>query len=184
MHPAVRYCSVCGSPVQQRIPSGDNLLRYVCPNCNTIHYQNPRMVVGTLPVWEDKVLLCRRAIEPRQGYWTLPAGFMENGESLEQAAARETEEEAGCDIELGKLFAVVSIPYIHQVHFFYQARLLDLRLNPGEETLEAALFGEAELPWDDLAFRSVGYALRQFFADRKQGIQQLHSTTLAPITPG
>ena len=180
MHPAIHFCCVCGTPVQHLIPPGDSLPRHVCPTCHTIHYQNPRMVVGTLPVWEDKVLLCRRAIEPRHGYWTLPAGFMENGESLEQAAARETAEEAGCDIELGKLFAIVSIPHIHQVHFFYRALLTTPHCNPGEETLEAAFFREDEVPWDDLAFRSVRYALQRFFADRRNKAEGLHSTTLIP----
>ena len=182
MHPAIHYCSVCGTPVQQLIPTGDNALRHVCPNCHTVHYQNPRMVVGTLPVWEDKILLCRRAIEPRHGYWTLPAGFMENGESLEQAASRETLEEAGCSIDLGKLFAIVSIPHIHQVHFFYRAQLLNLDFAPGEETLEIGLFSENDLPWQDLAFRSVSFALQQFLSDRKAGLQQLHSTALSPVT--
>jgi len=180
MHPTVHFCSVCGSPVQQLIPPGDSLLRPVCPNCHTVHYQNPRMVVGTLPVWEDKVLLCRRAIEPRHGFWTLPAGFMENGESLEQAASRETTEEAGCNIRLDSLFAVVSIPHIHQVHFFYRAKMLDLSLNPGEETLEAMLFSEQQIPWQDLAFRSIRYALEQHFSERRDGAQGLHSTTLSP----
>jgi ADP-ribose pyrophosphatase YjhB (NUDIX family) len=136
------------------------------------------MVVGTLPVWEDKVLLCRRAIEPRQGFWTLPAGFMEKGESLEQAAARETAEEAGCLIELKGLFSLISIPRIHQVHFFYLAHMTATALNPGEETLEAQLFSEDELPWDDLAFDSVTFTLRQFFKDRRNGHYNVHSTTM------
>ena len=182
MHPAVHFCSVCGSPVQLGIPPGDSLPRHICPNCHTIHYQNPRMVVGTVPVWEDKILLCRRAIEPRRGYWTLPAGFMENGESLEQAAARETLEEAGGAVDLADLFAVVSIPHIHQVHFFYRARLLTQDLAPGEETLEIGFFSEADIPWQDLAFRSVSYALRQFFQDRQQGLTRLHSIALAPTS--
>lgn len=182
MHPAIHYCSVCGAPIKKQIPPGDNLLRDVCTVCDTVHYQNPRMVVGTLPIWEDKILLCRRAIEPRHGYWTLPAGFMENGESLEQAALRETLEEAGGPVELGGLFAVVSIPHIHQVHFFYQASLPSLDLTPGEETLETGLFAEADIPWRDIAFRSVSYALQQFFADRQTGRYALHSTTLNPVS--
>lgn len=136
------------------------------------------MVVGTLPIWQDQVLLCRRAIEPRLGFWTLPAGFMENGESLEQAAVRETTEEAGCRIELNKLFSLVSIPHIHQVHFFYLAHMTATELNPGEETLEARLFSEDDLPWDDLAFHSVAFTLRQFFEDRRSGRYNVHSTTL------
>lgn len=180
MYPAIRFCSACGARVQHLVPPGDNLPRHVCTACHTIHYQNPRMVVGTLPVWENRILLCRRAIEPRRGFWTLPAGFMENGESLEQAAARETAEEAGCEIELGKLFAIVSIPPIHQVHFFYRATLLGPDCNPGEETLETALLHEDEVPWDDLAFHSVRYAIQQFFADRRIQAENLHSTVLIP----
>lgn len=180
MFPAIHFCSVCGAPVTQRIPPGDNLLRHVCTACHTVHYQNPRMVVGTLPLWQDKVLLCRRAIEPRLGYWTLPAGFMENNESLEQAAARETLEEAGCQVELAELFSLVSIPHIHQVHFFYLASMSSLAVSPGEETLEARLFAEDEIPWDDLAFRSVACALRQYFEDRRNGTYSLHSVTLEP----
>lgn len=182
MHPAIHFCSVCGAPVTQLVPPGDSMLRHVCTACDTVHYQNPRMVVGTLPIWEDKILLCRRAIEPRRGYWTLPGGFMENGETLEQAAARETMEEAGCAVELGELFALVSIPHIHQVHFFYRAWMSNLELAPGEETLETALFTEETLPWQDLAFRSVAFALRQFFADRQRGHFGLHSTALEPLS--
>lgn len=180
MYPAVHFCSVCGAPVVQEVPAGDNLLRHVCTACRTVHYQNPRMIVGTLPIWEDQVLLCRRAIEPRLGYWTLPAGFMEKGESLEQAAARETSEEAGCPIELKGLFSLISIPKIHQVHFFYLAHMTATELNPGEETLEARLFSEDELPWDDLAFHSVTFTLRKFFEDRRNGHYNVHSTTLEP----
>ena len=181
MQPAIHFCSVCGAAVTQGIPPGDDKARHICPQCGTIHYQNPRMVVGTLPVWQGQVLLCRRAIEPRHGYWTLPAGFMENGESLEQAALRETSEEAGCQVELGPLLAVASIPFIHQVHFYYRATMCSPDLNIGAETLEAQLFSEADIPWEQLAFRSVTFALRQYFADLKAGVQQLHSTTLPPL---
>lgn len=181
MHPAIHFCSVCGAPVTRLVPQGDSVLRHVCTVCQTVHYQNPRMVVGTLPLWEDKVLLCRRAIEPRRGYWTLPGGFMENGETLEQAAARETLEEAGCRVALGELFSLVSIPHIHQVHFFYRAWMPSLDVCPGEETLETALFSEEAIPWDDLAFRSVAFTLREFFADRRRGHFGLHSTALDPI---
>lgn len=181
MTPAVHFCSVCGAAVAQEVPPGDNLPRHVCTACKTVHYQNPRMVVGTLPVWEEKILLCRRAIEPRLGYWTLPAGFMENGETLEQAAARETQEEAGCPIELMDLFSLVSIPHIHQVHFFYRARMIADTCDPGDETLETRLFAEDEIPWDDLAFRSVTLTLRHFFEDRRNGGYSLHSDALQPL---
>ncbi len=176
----IKFCSNCGAPVTLRIPEGDSLIRAVCDRCGTIHYQNPKLVVGTLPIWEDKILLCRRAIEPRHGMWTLPAGFMENHETLAQAAARETREEACANIELGVLYTLISVPHISQVHAIYQARLLDLNFAPGEETLEVALWREAEIPWDDIAFRTIALTLRHYFADRKRGSFGFHSSELAP----
>lgn len=173
-----RYCSQCGSLLTRRIPEDDNRERDVCDHCGAIHYQNPRMVLGTIPVWEKQVLLCRRAIEPRHGYWTLPAGFMELGETTAQGAARETQEEAGARIEMGPLFAVLDIPHVDQVHIFYLARLTDPQFEPGPESLEARLFNEEEIPWDELAFRSVSTALKLFFADRARGAFQVHSDTL------
>lgn len=178
MDPAINFCSVCGNPTVVKIPPGDALPRHVCDVCGTIHYRNPRMVVGTLPVWGDQILLCRRAIEPRYDKWTLPGGFMENGESLEEAAERETREEACARIELAGLYATVSVPAIHQVHFFFRARLLDTDFAAGEETLETRLFHESEIPWDDLAFRTVEFALRRYFADVASGRFGLHSTSL------
>src|SRR5712671_295170 len=136
----MKFCPSCAHPVALKIPDGDHLPRYVCTACATIHYQNPRVVVGCVPEHEGKILLCRRAIEPRYGYWTLPAGFMENGETAGQAALRETTEEAGARIELGAPCTMVSIPYVNQVHLFYRARLLSLEFKPGEETLEVALY--------------------------------------------
>lgn len=156
------------------------MLRHVCNACNTIHYRNPKLVVGSLPVWDDQVLLCRRAIEPRQGFWTLPAGFMENNESMADAATRETLEEAQARVELDGLFTLVSIPYISQVHVIYRARLLDLGFAPGVESLEVALFREDEIPWDELAFRSVALTLRHFFDDRRLGSFGVHGSSLAP----
>lgn len=176
----IKFCSNCGAPVTLRIPEGDSLIRAVCDRCGTIHYQNPKLVVGTLPIWEDKILLCRRAIEPRHGMWTLPAGFMENHETLAQAAARETREEACANIELGVLYTLISVPHISQVHAIYQARLLDLNFAPGEETLEVALWREAEIPWDDIAFRTIALTLRHYFADRKRGNFGFHSSELTP----
>lgn len=161
------YCRQCGQRTVYRVPPGDSLPRQCCDHCGAIHYDNPKMVLGTLPVWEDKVLLCRRAIEPRYGLWTLPAGFMENNETTAEAAARETDEEAGAQIELLDLYTMISVPHISQIHGFYRARLLSPEFNPGEETLEARLFGESEIPWDELAFRTVKQTLQHFFADRK-----------------
>jgi len=166
----MKFCSECAHPVALAIPEGDNRPRHVCTQCGTIHYQNPKNVIGTIPVWEHEgqlqVLLCRRAIEPRYGYWTLPAGFMENGETTGEAAARETEEEAGANIELGPLFALLNVAHVHQVHMFYLARLVDLDFHPGEESLEVQLFSESEIPWDDLAFPTIRKTLELFFADR------------------
>ncbi|MFN3789803.1 NUDIX hydrolase [Massilia sp.] len=166
----MKFCSECAHPVALAIPEGDNRPRYVCPNCHAIHYQNPKLVVGSIPVWEQdgklQVLLCKRAIEPRYGYWTLPAGFMENEETTEQAAVRETEEEAGADVELGKLFTLLNVAHVHQVHLFYLARLRNLDFAPGEESLEVQLFTQDEIPWDELAFPTVRSTLELFFADR------------------
>ncbi|MCE3262264.1 MAG: hypothetical protein K0R43_1343 [Pseudoduganella sp.] len=152
------------------VPAGDTRPRYVCVNCAAIHYQNPKMVIGTIPVWERdgvlQVLLCKRAIEPRRGFWTLPAGFMENNETTAEAAQRETEEEAGANIELGKLFSLLNVPRVHQVHMFYMATLRDLDFAPGEESLDVKMFTEAEIPWDDLAFPTIRTTLEFFFADR------------------
>lgn len=165
----MKFCSECAHPVELSVPEGDNRLRYVCAQCSAIHYQNPKLVIGSIPVWDRggalKVLLCRRAIEPRYGYWTLPAGFMENEETTSQAAVRETEEEAGARIEIGSLFTLLNVPQVHQVHLFYLARLLDLDFEAGIESLEVKLFSESEIPWDDLAFPTIRKTLELFFED-------------------
>ena len=158
-----------------RVPPGDSLPRWICDQCGEIHYQNPRLVVGSIPEYQGKVLLCRRAIEPRYGYWTLPAGFMENDETAGQAAARETLEEAGARIELGAPFSMISVPHVNQVHLFYLARMTNAEFEPGEETLEAALFDEADIPWKDIAFRTVALTLKHWFADRAAGAFAFHS---------
>ena len=175
----MKFCSQCASPVEQRIPEGDNRLRFVCPQCQTIHYQNPRIIAGCLPVWGEQVLLCRRAIEPRLGFWTLPAGFMENSETTSQAAQRETVEEAGANIELHELFSVMNVPHVNQVHLFYRASLLDLDYLAGTESLEVNLFAEHEIPWDEIAFPTVSHTLQFFFEDlaiaKKGGSFNFHS---------
>jgi ADP-ribose pyrophosphatase YjhB (NUDIX family) len=166
----MRFCSACGSPdVALRIPEGDTLPRYVCPACGSIHYQNPKVVVGCLPEWEDRVLLCRRAIEPRLGLWTLPAGFLENGETIAAGAARETLEEANARVDVGPLYTVISLPRINQIYVMFRGRLLDLDFSPGSESLEVRLFHEDEIPWETLAFRTITRTLRSFFLDRKLG---------------
>ena len=179
----MKYCSNCGATVAFRIPPGDSLPRHVCEQCGTIHYQNPKLVVGALAEWGDRILLCRRAIEPRHGMWTLPAGFMENEETTAQAAARETLEEACARIEVGELYTLIDVPHISQVHIIYRARLLDLDFRPGEESLEVALLREDEIPWDRIAFRSIAISLRHFFDDRRSGRFQLHTASLAPPPP-
>jgi len=176
----MKYCADCGAAVELRIPPGDSLPRHVCPQCATIHYQNPKLVIGCVGEWQGRVLLCRRAIEPRLGRWTLPAGFMENGESTTQAALRETLEEACARIEIDDLFALVNVPYINQVHLFYRGRLLDTDFAAGAESLETALFGEDDIPWNDLAFRSVARCLEAYFADRRAGQFSFHEDDLAP----
>jgi len=171
----MKFCSNCGAPVVRRVPPGDSLPRAVCDACGTIHYQNPKLVVGSLPQWEDKLLLCRRAIEPRYGYWTLPAGFMENSETTAEAAARETLEEAGARVEIGEAFSMISVPHVNQVHVFFRARLLALDFKPGVESLEVALFEESQVPWKDIAFRTVGLTLKHWFADRARGAFGFHA---------
>lgn len=164
-----RFCAACGQPTVRRVPAGDNRERDVCDSCGVVHYVNPRPVVGTIPVWQDAVLLCRRAIEPRYGKWTLPAGFMEVGETTREGALRETLEEARARVALGPLFTMIDVPYIEQVHLFFRAELLDLDFAPGAETLEVRLFAEPDIPWQELAFRTVAQTLRLFFADRARG---------------
>jgi ADP-ribose pyrophosphatase YjhB (NUDIX family) len=164
--------------VSLRVPDGDNRDRFCCDACGTIHYQNPKLVLGTVPTWGDQVLLCRRAIEPRYGFWTLPAGFMENGETTAEGAARETAEEAGAQIEMGALYSVIDVPHVDQVHLFFQARVIDLRFDPGPESLEVRLFTEADIPWDQLAFRTVEQTLRWYFEDRQAGAFGLRTTSI------
>ena len=171
----IQHCRACGSAVAYRVPDdGDTHERAVCPACGTIHYENPLNVVGTVPALGDRVLLCKRNIEPRWGKWTLPAGFMELDETTAQGAARETDEEAGAQIEMGPLFSVLNVPRVGQVHLFYLATLLSDRFNPGYETIEARLFTEDEIPWDELAFRTVKATLERYFADRRAGRFGMH----------
>jgi ADP-ribose pyrophosphatase YjhB (NUDIX family) len=179
MHrPPLTHCRNCGTAVVYRLPDdGDTKQRAVCPACNTIHYENPLNVVGTVPVWGEsgeQVLLCKRNIEPRWGKWTLPAGFMELGETTAEGAARETVEEAGARFEMQSLYTVMNVVRVGQVHFFYRARLLGTDFDPGHETLEARLFTEDEIPWDEIAFKTVKETLERYFADRRAGAFGFH----------
>lgn len=171
----MKFCPDCGAPTVPRVPEGDNRLRAVCSACAAIHYVNPKMVLGTIPFWGDQVLLCRRAIEPRLGLWTLPAGFMELGESTADGALRETAEEAGAQVALGELFSVFDIPHVDQVHLFYLAELQNLNFSPGPESLEVRLFQEAEIPWHQIAFRTITATLKFYFHDRRHGLMRLHT---------
>jgi ADP-ribose pyrophosphatase YjhB (NUDIX family) len=171
---SIKHCRACGGEVRYQTPADDNRDRATCSVCSTIHYENPLNVVGTLPVWHDKVLLCRRNIQPRYGLWTLPAGFMELGETTEEGAIRETVEEAGARIELEGLFTLINVVRVGQVHLFYRARLLDTDFAPGPETIEAELFGEDDVPWDEIAFRTTRKTLELYFADRRAGSFSIH----------
>lgn len=175
----IKHCRACGTAVAYLVPADDNRERAVCTACSEIHYENPINVVGTVPVWGEQVLLCRRNIEPRHGFWTLPAGFLELGESTADGAVRETVEEAGAHIELQELFTVLNVVRAGQLHLFYRARLLDTTLAPGPETIEARLFREDEVPWDELAFRTVRLTLEHFFADRRRGAYGVHAGDIA-----
>jgi len=171
----IKHCRECGTAVVHRVPDdGDTKLRAVCPACGTVHYENPLNVVGTVPVLGDRVLLCLRNIEPRKGKWTLPAGFMELDETTAEGAARETDEEAGAQIQMGPLFSVVNVPRVGQVHFFYLATLQSDAFAPGFETIEARLFAEHEIPWEEIAFRTVKVTLEKYFADRRAGAFGVH----------
>lgn len=171
----IKHCKACGAAVQYRIPDdGDTRLRAICTQCQNIHYENPLNVVGTIPTLGERVLLCKRAIEPRYGRWTLPAGFMELDETVAQGAARETVEEAGAKFEMGAFFSLANVPRVGQVHLFFRARLLSDQFAPGLETLEARLFLEDEIPWDEIAFRTVSETLKRYFADRREGQFRTH----------
>jgi ADP-ribose pyrophosphatase YjhB (NUDIX family) len=172
----VQHCKSCGASTRYRIPDdGDTKERAICSACHLVHYENPLNVVGTIPVWGEQVLLCKRNIEPRIGKWTLPAGFMELQETTAEGAARETVEEAGAQFTMGPLFSLINVARVGQVHLFYRAELTSAEFDPGTETMEAQLFHEADIPWGDLAFHTVQETLRRFFADRAAGHFGFHA---------
>ena len=179
----MKYCSHCGAPVTQKVPLGDNLPRHVCNQCELIHYHNPKIVAGCIPEWEDQILLCRRGIEPRRGLWTFPAGFMEIGESTEQAAARETKEEALADVAITSLYAVLSLPHIGQVYLVFRGRMLTPAYEPGSESLEVRLFPLSAIPWEEMAFPVVSKALRCYVDDVTRGQFELHLASLPDRLP-
>lgn len=174
----MNFCSHCAGRLSRRIPPGDHLPRFVCEQCGAVHYENPRLIVGCVPEIDGRILLCRRAIEPRLGYWTVPAGFMENGETLQQAAARESYEEALAAVQIGSLLAIVHVLPAHQVHVFFRARLQEGGFAPGPESLEVELVDPADIPWPDIAFPSTEFALRRYLEDRSAGAQPYHFAQL------
>lgn len=178
----MKFCSSCGASVQILVPAGDNRERHVCVSCETVHYNNPRIITGCLPVYQDQVLLCRRAIEPRLGFWTLPAGFLELGETVAQGAVRETVEEAGAQVLVGDLYCMFNLPHIGQVYMMYLAELPEPVFSANtDESLEVRLFTEQEIPWRELAFRTMWRTLHHYFEDRKTGKFSLHVEDIAPL---
>ena len=175
----MKFCPDCGQAVKIQIPEGDTLPRAVCSSCGHVHYENPRVVVGCVPDWGGQILLCRRAIEPRRGYWTAPAGFLEIGESMHAAAARETAEEALAQVEIGSLLSVVNVLHAAQVHVMFRARLRSAEHGAGVESLETALFAEPEIPWADIAFASIRFALERYFLDRHEQVEHIHFHDIA-----
>jgi len=175
----MKFCSECGKTVVHRIPEGDNLPRFICDHCDIIHYQNPKLVVGCLPVWNEQILLCKRAIAPSYGLWTLPAGFMENQESLEEAALRESREEANANLDIQNIYSVISLPHINQIYVLYRAKLLDLDFYAGPESLDVQLFNEEDIPWEQLAFKTIERTLKQYFEDRKQNTFPTHTSVIS-----
>ena len=176
----MKFCSVCGQPVESKVPEGDHLPRYVCTACATIHYENPKIIAGCVIEVDAKILMCKRAIEPRHGFWTVPAGFMENGESVQQGAAREAMEEALAHVQIGSLLAIVSVLRAHQVHIMFRARLDPAHpgFGVGPESLETQLYAESEIPWPQVAFLSVEFALRRYLEDRRTGVERGHFRTI------
>ena len=178
------FCIQCGHPATQKKPLGDQKDRAVCDNCGKIHYENPKVICGALVTHDHRVLLCRRAIEPRYGLWTLPAGYMELFETMEQGAARETREEAEAEIQSPQLYCMYNIPRIGQIYVLFRAQLLDGQFGAGDESIECALFEEKDIPWTELAFPSVERTLRHYFADRQQQHFPIHLETLGSRLDG
>ncbi len=176
----MNYCPDCGRAVSIRVPDGDNLPRHVCDHCSAIHYQNPKIVAGCIPEWQDKILICKRAIDPQYGKWTLPAGFMENGETVQEAAARETMEEAMASVHDLELFGVFNIKRVNQVYIMFRGQLPEPRFGPGAESLECELLTEDEIPWLELAFTVVSKTLELYFQDRRDGLYRTHMGDITP----
>jgi ADP-ribose pyrophosphatase YjhB (NUDIX family) len=180
----MKFCSVCASEVVLRTPEDDHLPRHVCPSCGTVHYINPKVIVGCVPEWEDgRILMCRRAIEPRLGLWTFPAGFLEMGETSGEGATRETLEESRAQVEIGPLFAVINVPYVSQLYLIHRGRMLTADHGPTPESSETALMREDEIPWSEIAFPTIWHGLKFFFEDRAKGVVGFHSLDLKTRSP-
>jgi len=180
----MKFCSGCGSRLVHKVPPDDDRHRHVCSNCGEVHYQNPKIVTGCLPIWRNAVLLCRRAIEPRKGFWTVPAGFMELGETVEQGAIRETWEEARARVEILAPYSMFNLPHVNQLYIIFRASLVDLEFEPGPESEDVCLFTEQDIPWNDLAFGTVRQTLTFFFADRALGQFPMRTGTIVPEERG
>ena len=180
----MNFCSNCAAPITVRIPTGDDRPRYVCDVCQTVHYDNPKMVVGCIVEWKERILLCRRAIEPRHGFWTTPAGYLENGETLSEGAKREVFEEAQADVEILSPFALLELTHVNQMYLIFRSRLLDRNVGPTAESSEVGLFKEAEIPWDEIAFPSIRNSLRLYFEDRSTGRFGFHMGVILPLGEG
>lgn len=181
----MKFCNVCGGSINRLIPKGDNRERYVCSDeeCGEIHYQNPRIITGCLPIYKEQILLCRRAIEPRLGLWTLPAGFLENQETTQQGAERESIEEANTNLVVKELYTIFDIPHINQVYFFYRAELIDTDFSPGIESLDVKLFNKEDIPWDELAFPAIKKTLEYYIEDSAKQEFKFRSAILEPSAP-
>lgn len=180
----MKFCSNCGSPLSFATPPGDDRGRFLCPACGTIHYQNPRVVVGCIPEVEGRVLLCRRAIDPCYGKWTLPAGYLENGETVSACAERETREETGARVDELSPYRMFNICHINQIYFMFRARVVNLGNGPGKESLEVKLCTEAEIPWEQIAFRVISETLRMYFRDRRTGSFPFDIGDIGPVPAG
>jgi ADP-ribose pyrophosphatase YjhB (NUDIX family) len=176
----MKFCSNCGNPIAYAVPPGDDRARFLCEACGAIHYQNPRVVAGCIPEYENRVLLCRRAIEPAYGKWTLPAGYLENGETVAACAARETREEAGAQIEGLTPYLLYNICHINQIYLIFRGRLKNLGWAAGKESLEVKLYSETDIPWDQIAFRVIAEALKTYFRDRPDGLFPFSIRDIAP----
>lgn len=176
----MNFCSSCGGSISIAIPEGDNRTRHICDDCGMIHYSNPKVVTGCIAHWEDKVLMARRAIEPRHGLWTVPAGFMENGETTYDGALRETVEEANARVNSPELYVIVNLPHINQIYMLYRGELADLDFSPGVESLDVLLMSKSEIPWHEMAFSTVSASLKLYFEDREKGHYPLHALDIVP----